>query len=104
MPQHTHVAIVSGSAAMQVSNGDATQSQATANCSIATPGTQSGRTFAGTLGFNTTAPNTAIAGFNTSGMTVTIDPTGGNIPMNTVPPFLGMNYIICWNGPFPSRS
>ncbi|GAB3672685.1 tail fiber protein [Hymenobacter agri] len=30
--------------------------------------------------------------------------TGGNQAVNVMPPYLGMNYIICLNGVYPSRS
>ncbi len=33
-----------------------------------------------------------------------IGTVGGSQPINTMPPYLGMNYIICINGLFPSRS
>lgn len=35
---------------------------------------------------------------------VTMAPNGGNIPHNNVQPYLGMNYIICVQGIFPSRN
>lgn len=36
--------------------------------------------------------------------TVAIQPAGGSQPMPTMPPYLGMNYIICLQGVFPSRN
>ncbi len=33
-----------------------------------------------------------------------IGATGNNIPISTVPPFTGLNYIICLVGTYPSRS
>lgn len=33
-----------------------------------------------------------------------IGAAGGSQPLNVMPPYLGMNYIICVNGLFPSRS
>ncbi len=38
------------------------------------------------------------------GGTVTIGLTGGNQPFSNMPPYLGMNYIICIEGIFPSRN
>lgn len=45
--------------------------------------------------------NTTMGIVNTS---VTMGPTGGNQPHNNIQPSLGMNYIICMYGIFPSRS
>jgi len=104
MPSHTHIATVNGSGALQVNSGNATQSAATAGASIATPGSLSGRTFTGTLGFNTSAPNTNIAGLNMGGLTVTNGLAGGSIPFSIQNPYLGVNYIICTVGLYPSRS
>lgn len=36
-------------------------------------------------------------------VTLTTAPTGGGQPFNKLPPYLGMNYIICVEGIFPSR-
>lgn len=46
-------------------------------------------------------PDTAIRSIQTA---VSIEPTGGNQPMNIEQPYLGMNYIICIRGIFPSRN
>lgn len=89
IPAHTHSAIVS--------SADSSQAAATPGASIATPGTLSGRTFTATLGFNTTTPNTALNPGS-------IAPAGGSQPHNNMQPYLGINYIICMDGVFPSRS
>ena len=93
LPPHTHIAQFS------VSSGDATQSAATPGAAIATPGSMSGRSFAGTLGFNTATPDTLL---NTS--TVVNSVTGSAIPVNNLQPYLGVNYIICLQGIFPPRN
>lgn len=105
MPGHTHVAAVSGSASLSVNAGSASQSNATAGASIATPGTLSGRTFTPTLGFNTATPDTALnpASINTSSLAVTNALAGGTQPHNNMQPYLGLSYIICTNGLFPTR-
>ena len=95
LPSHTHIAT------LNVNSGNSTVSTPVAGNSIATPGTESGGhggTFTGTLGFNTTAPNTAMA----TGSVVNAA-TGSNIPVNTQSPYLGIRYIICVNGIYPSR-
>lgn len=88
MPAHNHEIVVSNTAA--------TQATATAGVSIATPGSGSGREFAPTFGFNTDVPNTQLN--IASGMSA-----GGNVPHNNMQPYLGMSYIICWAGVYPSR-
>jgi microcystin-dependent protein len=35
---------------------------------------------------------------------VVVGPTGGNQPISVMPPYLGMNYVICLYGIFPSRN
>lgn len=105
MPGHTHAATVSGSASLSVNSGNASQAAATAGASIATPGVLSGRTFTPTFGFNTATPDTALnpASINTSSLAVTNAPAGGTQPHNNMQPYLGLSYIICVNGLFPSR-
>lgn len=56
-----------------------------------------------------TQPNNFYAPANTvsgamGGVTTTIGNTGGGQPFNNYPPYLGMNYVICINGIFPSRN
>ena len=52
--------------------------------------------------YGTTAtPNIAMLA---PAYSVTIQPAGGNQPIPTMPPYLGMNYIICLQGIFPSRN
>ncbi len=80
---------------VKVSSGNATQNAVTNGASIATPGTTAGRVFTATQGFNAATPDTALNP-GTAG--------GNSIPMNTVSPYVGMNYIICLNGLYPSRS
>jgi len=38
------------------------------------------------------------------GVTTTVAVNGGNQPMNIMQPYLGMNYVICLFGIFPSRN
>lgn len=89
MPMHNH--------SSAVNSGNASQAAATAGASIATPGALSGRTFTPTLGFNTSTPDTAL---NPASVGI----AGGNQPHNNMQPYLGVNYIICLEGIFPSRN
>lgn len=88
MPQHTHGLIVN--------NGEATNSVGANNLSIASPGTIIGRDFTASLGFSTQAPNTPIN-------PASINNAGGNQPHNNMQPYLGLSYIICVQGLYPSR-
>jgi len=89
MPMHNHTAAVN--------SGNASQAAATAGASVATPGTLVGRNFTSTFGFNTTTPDTALN-------PATVGVSGGNQPHNNMQPYLGVNYIICLEGIFPSRN
>lgn len=89
MPAHNHN--------LTVNSGNASQSSASIGASIATPGSLSGRTFAPTLGFNTSTPDTALN-------PQTVHPNGMSMPHDNMMPYTGMNYIICTYGLFPSRN
>ena len=105
MPIHSHAAVVGGTATLSVNSGQATQPNPSAGASIAAPGTLSGRTFTPSLGFNTTTPDTALnnASIATNSLTVTNANNGGSLPHNNMQPYVGLNYIICLQGLFPSR-
>lgn len=81
---------------LKVSNTNANTATPSATSSIAITGTQAGRDFVAVPSFTNAAPDTTI-----NAATVTF--TGQNIPVNNMPPYLGMNYIICVQGIFPSR-
>jgi microcystin-dependent protein len=93
MPIHSHSAIMNVSAA----NADA--ATPVAGASIATPGSIVGRGFTSTLGFNAATPNVAM-----NAASVQVAPAGGSQPLNNLQPFLGMRYIICIEGVYPSRN
>lgn len=94
MPAHTHPV----TASMAVNNASADLKEATTGASIASPGIQVSRNFEGTLGFNTQTPNVQV-----SGLSVNVGVAGGSQPVSIVQPSLGINYIICLEGPFPPR-
>jgi microcystin-dependent protein len=104
MPSHTHVANVQGSATLSVNSGNANLATPTAGSSIAAPGFLTGATFNATLGFNTATPDTKLnaGSVSLSGMSVTNQPTGSNVPVNLMPPYVVLNYIICTMGLYPS--
>ncbi len=93
LPAHSHTGHVN------VSSANSTLSAPTAGASISVPGSTSGRTFAPTQGFNTTAPNIALG--STS---VTTNNTGSNIPFSNMQPYLAMYWVIALEGIYPSRN
>jgi len=88
IPAHTHMQMGSTAQADQTTPSNASV--------IAAPGTLSGRSFTPTLGFVNSTPNTQLS-------PAAIAPTGGSQPHNNMQPYLGLNYIICWQGIYPSR-
>ncbi|ARV13484.1 phage tail protein [Gilvibacter sp. SZ-19] len=93
LPPHNHTA------SLNVSGSDATQSAATANATIATPGTLSGRTFTATQGFNGASPDVTL-----NASSVQTGNTGGGQPANNMQPVQVVNYIIALQGVYPSRN
>ncbi len=88
LPAHSHT--------LSVNSGNSGQSAATAGASIATPGTGSSRSFTPTLGFNTATPDTVLSPASIGG-------GGQGLPHDNMQPYLGVSYIICVNGIYPSR-
>lgn len=68
-----------------------------ATSSFAIAGIPNGREFNPVPTFIDDAPDTVI---NPASITF----TGQNIPVNNMPPYLGLNYIICVEGIYPPRS
>ncbi|MFC5874406.1 Microcystin-dependent protein [Chryseobacterium arachidis] len=81
---------------LRIANTNATSVTPTTSTSIAITGQPNGRQFDAIPSFVDGNPDTAINGTSVVFM-------GQNIPLNTMPPYLGMNYIICVQGIFPSR-
>ncbi|MFC3160622.1 Microcystin-dependent protein [Chryseobacterium arachidis] len=82
---------------LKISNTNATSVTPNANSSIAITGQPNGRQFDAIPSFADTNPTMPI-----NPMSVTF--TGQNVPISTMPPYLGINYIICVEGIYPSRS
>jgi microcystin-dependent protein len=106
LPAHTHLATVNMNAStVMVGTSQASSAVPTSNLVVATPAYVKGGTIVSTLGFNTTTPDTLLnsSSFNvTTPMQVTNSNTGSGIPVDFMPPFFGMNFIICYNGSYPS--
>jgi microcystin-dependent protein len=69
-------------------------------------GLYSGTTDGSTLDPGSVTVDTSGLGVNMTGMAVgtTVHPTGGSQPHNNMQPYLTINWIICMQGVFPSRS
>lgn len=81
---------------LKVSSSNATTAVPSATTSLAVSGTQAGRDFIVVPSFIDAAPDTVIYP-----QAVTF--IGQNLPVNNMPPYLGLNYIICVEGIYPSR-
>lgn len=81
---------------LKVANKNANSSTPTASSSIAITGNQVGRDFTAVPSYVNDTPDTVI-----SPQSITY--VGQNLPINNMPPFLGLNYIICVAGIYPSR-
>ncbi|WP_027380216.1 phage tail protein [Chryseobacterium daeguense] len=84
------------SSQLKVSGSNATSSTPSPSSSIAVTGTTTGRDFTAVPSFVDAAPDMPINPQSVMFM-------GQNIPVNNMPPYLGVNYIICVEGIFPSR-
>lgn len=93
MPPHNHAVQVA------VNNAAANISTPAIGSSIAAPGTPSGRGSSPTYGYINADPNTPL-----NGKTASCGITGSGLPLNNMQPYQAINYIICVNGLFPSRS
>ncbi|RWU07810.1 phage tail protein [Pedobacter chitinilyticus] len=105
MPQHTHASNLSGSGKLSVSSAAASLTTPVTGSTIASPIKATGRSSTQLLGFNNSQPNVALSSASLNGqLTVTNAVTGSNTAHSNMQPYLGMNYIICMMGIFPSRN
>ena len=83
----------------------ATQTQVNASSAEGTAFTPTGGIWAtspnGDTIYSTSAANATMAA---NGVQVTVGIAGGSQPHNNMQPYLGMNYIICMEGIYPSRN
>jgi microcystin-dependent protein len=89
---HTHA--VTGNAAIAVASGEGTTPLAVNNFPAGN----------GDAIYATATDNSAMAPASLSGVTVAPQTPSGNTPINTLQPYLAMNFIICLEGIFPSRN
>src|SRR5688572_22334325 len=89
IPAHTHS--VAGSLAMGAKNGAGDSISPTGNYPASVSGSN----------LYSTTQDAQMAALNG---TLTVGNTGGSQPFSIRPPYLGMNFIICMEGIFPSRN
>lgn len=85
------------SSQLKVAKINANSTSPSATSSIAITGTPEGRDFNAVPSYIDADPDTVIN--PRSAMFI-----GQNLPVNNMPPYLGLNYIICVEGVYPSRS
>lgn len=81
---------------LKVANANANSTTPSSTSSIAITGTPEGRDFNAVPSYIDADPDTIIN--PKSAMFI-----GQNVPVNNMPPYLGLNYIICVSGLYPSR-
>lgn len=106
MPQHTHGSNLTGSGKMSVSSAAASLTTPVTGATIARPIKATGRSSTLLLGFNSSPPNVVLgsASIDAGQLAVANAATGSNAAHSNMQPYLGMNYIICLYGIFPSRN
>ena len=106
LPAHHHNGQLTGAPKLFVSDNIGDKSKPNTGLSLARHAISSGRAKANTKVFVNEVPTIALA--NTSidltSLKVTNEPFGGGQPHNNMQPYIGINYIICLMGVFPSRS
>ncbi|MCS3530844.1 phage tail protein [Chryseobacterium sp. JUb7] len=81
---------------LKVSKSNANSTSPSSTSSLAVTGTPNGREFDSIPSYVDSDPDTIIN--MKSAMFI-----GQNLPVNNMPPYLGLNYIICVSGIFPAR-
>ena len=102
IPEHKHLVEIKGNH-FKVSAEDATQARITSGSSLAAPVESRGRMKVPKQGFVQTKPNVELNSNSVGLGDVTLQPQGGNQRHENRMPSLGMNYVICLYGIYPSR-
>jgi microcystin-dependent protein len=90
LPQHTHP--ITGSVNMQVNNDSGNLSDDASNKRFAA------------IGNKFTSATGDLVNMAPMVTSLNLAPQGGSQPFSVMPPYLGMNYIICLEGIYPSRN
>jgi microcystin-dependent protein len=96
MPSHSHTA--EASIAIPANSTTADTTGAPGTNTVLGPASNSGRP--GSI-YATDVANTTLKPFNNP---VNVQPAGGNLPIETRNPFIGINFVIALEGIFPSRN
>ncbi|SUJ01334.1 Phage Tail Collar Domain [Sphingobacterium spiritivorum] len=106
LPAHLHQVSISGALPLTVSQSIADKSTVIDGLSLAAPARSAGRAKTPTLGYNSGAGtvNLNSESIDLSGMTLVLAPVGNTTAHTNLQPALGLNYIICLKGIFPSRN
>lgn len=89
LPAHGHT--------LNAINQNADQSAPANNVMLAIPGASAGRSFTPSLGYSDQQTGTVSLSPNSIGQ------TGNATPFDNTQPYLGLNFIICWQGVYPTR-
>lgn len=100
MPVHTHTATASATFAVAGTPSNATATPSTTNNILGA--SQAGGPPSAAIWSD--ALNDPVTLGNTETVSVTVDPAGGNQPLQIRNPFTGINFIIALEGIFPSRN
>ncbi|MET3537633.1 phage tail protein [Chryseobacterium limigenitum] len=84
---------------LKVAKANATSASPSATSSIAIPGTTVGRDFTAVPSFIDNATPASVTILNPQSVMF----MGQNLPIDNMIPYMGMNYIICVQGIYPSR-
>ncbi|WP_160139182.1 phage tail protein [Chryseobacterium sp. c4a] len=87
---------IGGGFQLKIAKQNANTTTPTATSSFAITGIPNGRDFQAVPNFIDADPDTTIN-------TKSISFTGQNLPVNNMPPYVGLNYIICVAGIYPPR-
>jgi microcystin-dependent protein len=89
---HTHA--VTGNAGILVNSGEGVTPVAVNNFPAGN----------GDAIYSSATDNSAMAPASLTGLTVALQTPSGNSPITNIQPYIGMNFIICVEGIFPSRN
>jgi microcystin-dependent protein len=103
MPAHTHTATFASTSSLNASTTKGTVQTPAAGTVLARGVDNTGTTVPLIYLPAGTTTNVALGGLNVAG-TVTNAPAGGNAPLSTRSPYLGITHAIALEGIFPSRS
>jgi len=104
LPQHNHpTTIANPTIQVKVSSANANQNLPSDGSSIAAANL-TGRVPTPASGFNNATPDVTLSAGSLSLAPTAFGVSGSSMPHNNMQPYLGLNYIICMFGIYPSRN